>query len=199
MFGIIKKIIRKVKRNSAEKKYGNLKFEKITFGSYPQSDPKVAEPIEWLILKSENNKALLLSDKVLHIMWFDKESSDFEKSDVYNWLNGHFYNTAFSETEKSRMENVIGTNAKVSLLSYKEVTEALPAESLRRRPITNVVKRFKKGFDKKTGMGNWMLRTPSNRYKNMPAIQVVGPKGDIDPLGVNLPCYGVVPAIIIRL
>lgn len=199
MFGLIKKIIKVAKRNSAEKKYGNMKFEKMFFGTYPQNDPKTADPIEWLILKTENGKALLLSNKVLHIMWFDKNSSDFAKSDVRNWLNGQFYSTAFSETEKSRMVSVSGLNDKVGLLSYEEVTQALPAESLRQRPITNVVKRFKKGFNKKTGMGNWMLRTSSDYYKPMPAIQVVGPKGEIDPMPSNVPGYGVVPAIIIKV
>lgn len=200
MFGITKKIIKTIKRNSAEKKYGNLKFEKIQFGTYPQSDAKTAEPIEWLVLKKENGKALLLSDKVLHSMRFDADSSDFARSEVCNWLNGHFYKNAFSETEKLRIETLSGANVKVSLLSYEEATEALPAESLRRRPVTNVVKRMKlAGYNKKTGMGNWMLRTPSNKYKPTAAIQIVGVKGEIDLLPVNVPGYGVVPAIIIKM
>ncbi|MCM1546491.1 MAG: DUF6273 domain-containing protein [Clostridiales bacterium] len=174
-----------------------MKFDKISFGSYPQSDSKTNEPIEWLVLKTNNNKALLLSDKILHVMPFASNTDDFEKSEVRRWLNGQFYNSAFTDEEKARMVN-ISNNDKVSLISYEEITKALPAESLRRRQMTNVAKKFKSGFNKKTGTGNWMLRTSSNYYKPSPAIQIVGPKGDIDPLLANFP-YGVVPVIIITL
>lgn len=202
MFPITKKIIKSVKRRNAEKKYGDMKLETISFGEYPQSNQKTAEPIEWLVLKKENNKALLLSEKILNMMIFDTSSADFAKSDVRNWLNGQFYNTAFSDEEKARMVTLNGSADKVSLLSYEEATALLPAESLRRRIITEAAKKGKTSFDKKTGMGSWMLRSTNFKAYKTPSIYVVGHKGEIDPLPIEffkVAPFGVVPAIIITL
>lgn len=201
VIGIIKKIVKKVKISSAEKKYGNMQFEKISFGSYPQSDPKTAEPIEWLVLKKQNGKAILMSDKILHSMVFAADDSDYSKSDVRNWLNGAFYNTAFSEEEKSRLVSV--DCDKVTLLSYETVKELLPAPSLRIRQVTEVAKRVKHAhYKKKAKTGSWMLSSSSDALKYMPAIQIVGGKGEIDPMPISAKApilWGVVPVIIIQI
>ncbi len=67
------------------------------------------EPITWRILKQENGKAFLMSDRIIDNQLFyhddairtinDKQiySNNYAESDIRKWLNGTFYNTAFDE------------------------------------------------------------------------------------------------------
>lgn len=201
IFGIIKGIVNKFKNIIAEKKYNDFEFERVTFGSYPQNDPKVAEPIEWLVIRRLDDVVLLMSDKILHTMPFDLDSSNYSTSLVHDWLNGEFFNVAFSESEKERMGRLTGENDKVAILNQEDVMKYLPAQSLRPREVTNVAKRNKKASRKKeSAYRSWMLRSPSDKYQPMPAIQLVDHKGKISPMPISskvpIP-WGVVPIILI--
>lgn len=61
-------------------------WDTITFGNYPQNDPKKKEPIEWIVLKKEYGCALLLSKYVLFA---------HEYIDLYDYIHfdkwGAFY------------------------------------------------------------------------------------------------------------
>lgn len=81
----------------------------IYFGSYPQSsDGKggfETEPIKWRVLSVDGSDAFLVSDKVLDMKgpWDLKSNPDevtWEDYSIRTWLNGDFYNEAFSTTEK---------------------------------------------------------------------------------------------------
>lgn len=195
MFGLFKK----AKNKSAEKKYGNITFEKMTFGAYPQTDKKTADPIEWLVLKKENGLALLMSAKIITKYMFDGKTSDYDKSNARAQLN-KFYDVAFSDEEKARMVPVY-KNDMVTILSKKEAEELLPAPSHRQLPQAFAFDKKVQKYIKKHNqgpLGNWMLRTPSNAYKGMAAIEVVGPDGDIGPVPVNFG-YGVAPVIMIKV
>ncbi len=78
----------------------------ITFGNYPQSssDP---EPIEWYVLEEDtvNNKSLVISKKVLDCQKYNDSDTSitWERCSLRTWLNNTFYNTAFSESEQSRI------------------------------------------------------------------------------------------------
>ena len=54
-----------------------LIWDTVTFGNYPQNDLNNKEPIEWIILKKERGKALLLSKYVLFA---------YEYIDFYNYI-----------------------------------------------------------------------------------------------------------------
>ena len=83
----------------------------IFFGSYKQdSYPNNArEPLEWIVLSKDTNKALLMSKRIIEFMKFDEEGKDFEESSIRNWLNNDFYNNAFNNIEK---ELILETNIK---------------------------------------------------------------------------------------
>lgn len=81
----------------------------ITFGSYEQDADASngAEPIEWKVLDKEDGKVLVMSKYVLDFKYYCNESNTpttWETSDLRAWLNDEFYNTAFNEDEKSRIE-----------------------------------------------------------------------------------------------
>lgn len=107
------------------------------------------EPIVWRVLKIEDGKALLSSQKVLDGQEFFVERkrkpnerniprNNYEYSYIRWWLNNVFYETAFSDAEKAAIETTLVDNApyttkhatnyfacndtedKVFLLSYQE-------------------------------------------------------------------------------
>lgn len=93
-------------------------FESIEFGNYYINDiaGEKKEPIEWVIMKKENNRALLLSRYVLDYHSYDDRvrnkannykqfHSDWKDSSLREWLNNYFYNESFNEYEKSVIQN----------------------------------------------------------------------------------------------
>ena len=92
--------------------------------------------IDWRVLDIQNNKALLISEKILEKRPYNVEYEDitWEKCNLREYLNGEFYNklgtakSAISETRNSNPNNpwyeTLGGNAttdKVFLLSLDEV------------------------------------------------------------------------------
>lgn len=77
-------------------------------------------PIEWLVLEVEDGKAFLLSKNVLDKYYYNVEEKDdegwpackdaiWEISDLRAWLNGEFYNMAFTPAEQ---ESIVLTTVK---------------------------------------------------------------------------------------
>lgn len=85
--------------------------ETYTFGSYEQDGDSSngKEPIEWLVLDRDGDKALLLSKYALDYQSFMPfyepvtEPYTWESCSLRRWLNGTFLNTAFSADEQQRL------------------------------------------------------------------------------------------------
>lgn len=81
----------------------------ITFGSYEQDNyaSNGLEPIEWQVLSKENDKVLLLSRFCLEFKRFGDyglgTAGNWEESEIREWLNDGFFNTAFNESEQKRI------------------------------------------------------------------------------------------------
>lgn len=112
----------------------------VRFGSYEQDNDlsNGAETIEWLVLDKQDGKLLLLSKDALDAKPYNEEDEDvtWETCTLRNWLNGEFYDTAFSSEEQKRIattkvknednpeygtEGGKDTKDKVFLLSIEEV------------------------------------------------------------------------------
>ena len=124
--------------------FGRNSWQKdsVVFGRYEQDNDKSngAEPIEWLILKEEGNKALLISKHILDAPLYHSSRSDvtWETCDLRTWLNDSFLNTAFTVDEQEailltdvdntqsqcceRYETTGGTDTqdRIFILSYAE-------------------------------------------------------------------------------
>ena len=143
-------------------------FEFITFGNYYINDVSgtTKEPIEWLIMKKEENRALLLSRYVLDHQYYDdrkpsKENfykpfnSNWIDSSLRRWLNDYFYKEAFNEKEKNIIQNTyldntyllikslddyeqtyLNTTDKVFILSIDELTNYETFSSKNRKLTT---------------------------------------------------------------
>ena len=75
----------------------------VTFGTYPQTKSGADQtPIEWLVLESDGETALLISRYALDAKQYNNKRTDitWEKCTLRRWLNNDFYNRAFSTGEK---------------------------------------------------------------------------------------------------
>ncbi len=89
------------------------------FGNYEQGSGK--EQIPWFVIKIDGNKAFLLSEKILDEKAYHDDYVDsitWETCSLRKWLNNDFYNTAFSDSEKSRIVEVTNKNPGLSGSDY---------------------------------------------------------------------------------
>lgn len=105
-------------------------FETITFGTYEQDGDtgNGAEDIEWYVLDEQDGKTLLISVDVLDAMPYSEGTQDvnwennnrattqveWADSSVREWLNGDFYETAFSSEEQSAIQTTTLTDTKMN-------------------------------------------------------------------------------------
>ena len=75
----------------------------ITLGNYPQTKAgNDKTPIEWMVLESDGETALLISRYALDCKPYNEksESTTWETCTLRGWLNNKFFNKAFSTEEK---------------------------------------------------------------------------------------------------
>ncbi|MGN0669855.1 MAG: TIR domain-containing protein [Oscillospiraceae bacterium] len=87
---------------------------------------KSKDKVSWKVLKTSGNMALVVSENALDYLPFDVNGgSSWAGSSLRAWLNGDFYNSVFSNAEKSLIvsANNGGVTDKIFLLSYNEAME----------------------------------------------------------------------------
>lgn len=116
--------------------FGKYRMQTIVVGD----ELCVLNKLRWYIINVENDKALLISDKcVAWDFWCGDnaliEASKpcaWEESNVRGFLNGEFYEKAFSDEEKDIIMPLNESKDKVFVLSLEELEKNLPYEDLRR-------------------------------------------------------------------
>lgn len=169
----------------------------VTMGSYQQTENSDAakDAIEWIVLDKKDGKALLISRCVLDIREFgDPEiGADWKNSSMRAWLNGNFYDEAFSSSEKKRIQSTdcetsgTVTSDKVFLLSKEEAGSLLTDGKLKTK-MTSYAKAIAL-----TG-GEYWLRSAGTEKGY--AVTVTD-KGQISEEGgrVSMQIYGIRPAV----
>ena len=153
----------------------------VTLGSYEQDGDVSdgAEPIEWVVLAKEDGRALLLSKYALDCRPYndDLDGVTWATCDLRSWLNGGFYEAAFSageqalvaESELANSDNAdwgtsggADTQDRVFLLSIDEAEQYLPTDE--ERVCLPTVQAVVNGArtDGDTGACRWWLRSPGN-------------------------------------
>lgn len=200
----------------------------ITFGSYEQDNNKSngKEDIEWIVLAKDGEKALIISKYALDCQPYNNSIKDitWEKCTLRKWLNGTFYNTAFSSAEQTRITTTTvtadknpkyesttnpgkNTQDKVFLLSITEVGNYFPSDSARKTTLTKYA--IEQGAMKddndrcwwwlrSPGVGWWIVTPAIGSYSNYAAV--VFNDGSIYYLGrgVYFNKYAVRPALWIK-
>ncbi len=157
-------------RNISQSKEG----ETVLFGSYLQHSDRLVSPIEWIVLKKESDKALLLSKNALACREYHSESQavTWESCSLRTWLNNDFFKEAFNGTEQNQIIKTIitanenpkyknvypggATNDKVFLLSINETQQYLINAEQRKCTATN----YAKSHGSTKGDRFWWLRSP---------------------------------------
>lgn len=92
-------------------------------GKYPGSDPPNDSSISWIVLKREGGMALVVTENALEYLPFDADGgTSWNDSSLRSWLNGDFYQNAFTDDEKALIvKSASGSSAdNVFLLSSDE-------------------------------------------------------------------------------
>lgn len=79
-------------------------YKTITMGLGPDK-----KPIEWIIIKEEENRALLLSKYIIDVRQWDKDNDRtayWNHCDLRRYLNGEFIENTFSNEEKNKILEV---------------------------------------------------------------------------------------------
>ena len=188
------------------------------------------EPIKWKILSESDGKAMIVADMVLDNQQYYRTATggtrqeysgrvyenNYVYSDVREWLNDAFYNTAFNDLQKELIQ-VTGvynsasttknsdnkyaydkkTNDNVFLLSYAEANTYM-TESERQKRNTDYSKCQGAYISTDNGYGYWLLRSPSSSKGYL--ICYVSGGGYIgDNVYTKATSFGIVPALWIRL
>ena len=161
---------------SAHVEAGNV----IIFGHYEQDNDlsNGAEPIEWLVLTEEEGRMLLLSRYGLDGQQYHSSFAEitWENCLLRQWLNGEFFEAAFTDTERESIEKVIndtpanpeaGTDGgsdtadSVFLLSIDEVLRYFPSVKDRTCKATDYAKGKGVLVDRVNDDNSfWWLRSP---------------------------------------
>ena len=163
----------------------------VTFGSYEQdgNPDNGPEPIEWLLLKVEGNRGLLLSLYALEVMPYDKGGrADWSGSALRSWLNGDFASAAFGKGEREWIfqspisnagRNAFGvdggadTEDAVFLLNTDAAYALLTDPSVRACRITRwAAQRGARTND--SGLCWWWLRTPGSDSRSAAYVSLNG-------------------------
>lgn len=188
--------------------------EIIEFGAYPFERNNKSRPIKWMVLKKENNKALLLSAYSIDVKPYNsrvKATVTWEMCTLRKWLNEDFYDIAFSEEEKKRIHltevdnsgdptnqttNGNFTEDKVFLLSVLEA-KTLLSETIQRQMVWTPFARRK--YNTLSWISeSWWLRSFGHYPDDASYINGYGEVLDhrYIPSALN---YGVCPALWIEL
>ena len=112
----------------------------VKFGNYPQTSNGQNQPIEWQVLSIENNKMLVISKYGLDTKRFDGGSNNWANSEIRKWLNGEFYNKAFTDKEKKSIKSSnlsdVGTTDNLFFLSKEEAEKYFSNDESRRCKAT---------------------------------------------------------------
>ena len=189
-------------------------FVTIRFGRYLQTPKNEFTDIEWLVLKTEEDRALLISKYALDCQPYNdsRTSVTWETCSLRKWLNGAFFSDAFNTDEQKSIQRTTvaaeknpsyntspgkNTKDKVFLLSIAEVNRFFDSDSAKQCEGTAYC--YAQGADKDdNGVYEWWLRSPGSDSHS--AI-IVDEGGLVDDIGadVNIKDTAVRPALWIDL
>lgn len=191
--------------------------DRLTFGVYEQDGQAAngAEPIEWRVLDKKDGMVLLLAEKLLDYQRYNDRyiPMTWEDCTLRAWMNGTFFQTAFSEAERERIaltavDNppsvLYGTNGghptedRIFALSYEEARRYFASDRDRKAVTTEAAHAKANGVDNFGHTGFWWLRSPGNLDRRAACVNGYG---YVVPLGsqVSDKAVAVRPALWLRL
>ncbi len=183
--------------------------DSVKLGQYYSTSATEKVALEWTVLKVEKNRALLIANKAIDHVPFEKTAYKagskitWETSSIRQWLNSEFYDLAFSDSDKAQILNggsaeegiaivnlsnirtdlgaCADTYDKVFLLSADEA-EALFADD-NARTVKGTAYAMDQGARFEGNQASWWLRTMGETYDR---AAVVLHDGEINYTGYNI-------------
>ena len=178
-------------------------FVTIAFGRYPQASKNENALIEWLVLKNDGSKALLISKYALDCQRYNTSGTDitWETCTLRRWLNGTFISNAFSHEEQAMILSTTTESAytkdRVFLLDWAEAQKYFSPDGTRQCQGTAYC--YAQGADKdEDGNCRWWLRSPGDDLYRAPCVDRYGSIDEDGYLVVN-DTTAVRPALWINL
>lgn len=193
------------------------------------------EPIIWRVLSNASNEIYLLSESILDAQGYDisqtPKSEDveyitWEQSTLRNWLNDDFYNSAFTENEKTvilpsllknegddanpyRYKGGNDTTDNVWIISYSESIESKygfnadckvdDPERIAYGTDYSLCQGLDGGLFEDKGLSSWLLRTPGYGFDTAKVCEVNKYGSCLkEDAFTDVVCSGVRPAIKIQ-
>ena len=163
----------------------------ITYGCYEQDNDSSngAEPIEWLVLANEGDRALVISKYGLDCKPYNEteDSAKWADSSLREWLNNRFLVTAFNADEQKYIgtshpvnSGAEDTEDRIFLLSIEEAELYFKSSDDRACVVTAFA--IERGVDAResTGTADWWLRSPGEEDDEVACVDY---DGDIDDEG----------------
>ena len=186
----------------------------VVFGHYEQDNnaQNGCEPIEWIVLDSNDSQQLLISRYALDCMPFDDDGADMNWNDssLRAWLNDEFLSAAFTEAERNAIVETAVSNASsegnsewasldlsdtcdsIFLLSYAEASLYLGEKDALKVEGTEYARANGAKFLGVTSIGigetDWWLRSPGKADRDACFVDVrgtVGSKKATDGIGIR--------------
>lgn len=189
-------------------------YNTVEFGSYYNNTMLSKVPIRWRVLEVRDKIALLITDKCIDSMPYNKGDDDitWAQSDIRKWLNKDFLNTAFTPQQRSGILPINNTNPAnplyetrggiisqdhIFLLSIDEMYKYFEDDRDRTAKPTGFA-RSKGIYVNQSGKCWWWLRS-SGCNQNYAADVDYG--GDVDLYGSSVKSTnnGVRPAMWVKL
>lgn len=193
----------------------------VFFGHYEQDNDQTNgdEPIEWIVLDVQGDKALLMSRYALDCQPYHSEKVDttWAESALRGWLNDTFLTSAFEGTERQAILTTTvsndaaqghaewetvggeGTQDSIFLLSYTEMSAFFAEQNTRKVAGTEYARSLGAKFLGLTSFGigetDWWLRSPGKVQYDACYVNV---RGDFDTRQVT-DSLGIRPALWIDL
>ncbi len=189
----------------------------ITFGHYEQDNntDNGSEEIEWQILAEEDGRALVISRYGLDAKPYSEDLRDvtWETSTLRKWLNGEFFDSAFSPEEKERIPEATNRNPdnptsgtaggndtsdRIFLLSIDEAKQYFRTDGARQSRVTAYAKAKGANVSNYYRNSYWWLRSPGGISQSAAVVNIFG-EVNTDGFGVNNTDYVVRPAFWLDL
>ncbi len=197
----------------------------VNFGEYEQDNNRSngKEKIDWIILAEEDNMVLVTSRYVLDTKQYHttEASVTWKTSSLRAWLNGAFFNVAFSSDEQSQIattvvetkynsDNVLSdnyvdtTNDKVFLLSIGEVYKYFASSEersiygtayARSMGLSTIPDEYLTDETQRNKCDWWLRDYHSNGYNVGCCLSYINNGGDIGTYAATVEGLGVRPAM----
>jgi len=174
------------------------------------------EPLEWIVLKTEGDRAMLITRYLIDARAYHKAfvKMTWSECTLRQWLNDTFLKEAFSQEEQARIEEVLVVNDdnphystrggedtmdRVFLLSEAEVLEFFPQQEQRTCQATEYAKAQGAYVDENNGNSWWWLRSPGVRPVDACGVRADGRISGYGSRDVNRPSGTIRPVIWVTM